>query len=493
MAASDDFKRQLKAGKIAEALALAMSEAIQLKITTWVSSSESDIEAKPASRLRTRMNLIDNELENEIGTQFLGNAPYRELRQFHQEQVLESHKIIQDNLRSLQALFEFWVKLQYQNLDAAAANPSLYDVASPIGSIDKGTSGVEPFVISPGMELEAIAQTQNLYPETTYLPGGIRPPSLEALHLGTEENWDSSLLENPQSFPAAPLPTLDALNLGTAEDWGNFEQSPSELLPSAPSSEGSDVAAPPESDDAGLAQLASITATSPADEMQPLPSDPAALESGWETVDEAEIPSLPATPPPSLLDTAEDWGDIADEAPPAAIAANTEESILEEVWDNWEVEAAEPPLGELPSHSQELKEDWDEFVPDELEPYPPHQDPYTSMTGLDSSLTSNDADLIEMWEDEEADPSLLEEFERLSPPPSEEIMSGSAMSDDTLAEWLEDVPSNQEAAVSQPVVNEEEDDLARWLEGNDEDPFKTVNQPDEPRLPNASQTQSKPE
>lgn len=45
MASSDDFKEQLKAGKIVEALALALGKDAELEITTWVSSSE-DSDAK---------------------------------------------------------------------------------------------------------------------------------------------------------------------------------------------------------------------------------------------------------------------------------------------------------------------------------------------------------------------------------------------------------------------------------------------------------------
>ncbi len=77
MAASDDFKEQLKAGKIVEALALALSEAIELQVTTWVSSDQ-ETDIKPGQRLRTRINLLEGDIENEIGKQFIGNSPYRE-------------------------------------------------------------------------------------------------------------------------------------------------------------------------------------------------------------------------------------------------------------------------------------------------------------------------------------------------------------------------------------------------------------------------------
>jgi hypothetical protein len=112
MTSSDDFKEQLKAGKIVEALTRAVGEAVELEITTWVSSSNSDtntsIEADqpPADcRMRTRLNIVDGDIENEVGSRFIGNGPYTELRQFHMAQVQDGPKIIQQNLENLQQLF----------------------------------------------------------------------------------------------------------------------------------------------------------------------------------------------------------------------------------------------------------------------------------------------------------------------------------------------------------------------------------------------------
>lgn len=113
MAISDEFKAQLKAGKIVDALTLALGEAVELEITTWVSSSKASeanhsAEAdKPPTdcRMRTRMNIVDGAIDNEIGSRFIGNGPYTELRQFHMEQVQQGRQIIQQNLENLQQLF----------------------------------------------------------------------------------------------------------------------------------------------------------------------------------------------------------------------------------------------------------------------------------------------------------------------------------------------------------------------------------------------------
>ena len=112
MGVSNEFKAQLKAGKIVEALTLALSEAIELEITTWVSSANSD--TSPGVRtdqplaghsMRTRINIVDGDIENEVGSEFLNSGPYNELREFHLQQVHEGREIIQENLANLQQLF----------------------------------------------------------------------------------------------------------------------------------------------------------------------------------------------------------------------------------------------------------------------------------------------------------------------------------------------------------------------------------------------------
>ena len=121
MTSRDNFKAKIKAGKILEALAQAMSKAVELEITTWVADENLGENAqqkpnKPGESLRTRINFLEGKIENEVGDQFLGNSPYAELKEFHQEQVQESHHIINNNLNSLQKLFAVLVKMQQANL-----------------------------------------------------------------------------------------------------------------------------------------------------------------------------------------------------------------------------------------------------------------------------------------------------------------------------------------------------------------------------------------
>lgn len=112
MAVSDKFKQALKEGNIEEALQLALGEAIELEITTWVraanpyNTNQQIPEApQPGHRMRTRINIVEGEINTEVGSHFVGNGPYTELRKFHVDQIEESRNILQENLESLQQLF----------------------------------------------------------------------------------------------------------------------------------------------------------------------------------------------------------------------------------------------------------------------------------------------------------------------------------------------------------------------------------------------------
>ncbi|MBP0012884.1 MAG: hypothetical protein J7545_02215 [Roseofilum sp. SBFL] len=119
MAASDDFKAALKAGKIKDALQIALSEAIELDIKTWVADGvhyERTAQSHPTHpnapepstsgyRMRTRINIVEGKIDTEVGSHFVGNGPYTDLKDFHISQIDESRDILEQNLDNLEQLF----------------------------------------------------------------------------------------------------------------------------------------------------------------------------------------------------------------------------------------------------------------------------------------------------------------------------------------------------------------------------------------------------
>ena len=267
MASSDDFKAQLKAGNIPEALALALSEAVELKFTTWVPSEE-DVEiseAQPGHRLRTRINMIEGEVEHEIGEEFIGNGRYRELKQFHLEQVAQGSQLIENNLKSLQKLFEVLVAVHYPDTTPPMIQPESLEAESqrlpPVENRADAGSVVEPLETAV---TDAIASPDTLTaqevpdaglvaepPEATVIETVVSPvtvttediaqeplppaelpvssltPATEQAPVLEEEideeddddDWDDSVLELLESLPVAPPPTPEASDSDLRENW----------------------------------------------------------------------------------------------------------------------------------------------------------------------------------------------------------------------------------------------------------------------------------
>ncbi len=117
MASNADFQEYIRQGKLAEALSLALSEVVQLQITTTVVQSPDLIDPNNLDddrTLKTQINMVDGQITSKLGQGFTG--AYRPLRQFHLEQVKEGSKTIQSNLKSLQKLFRLLAAMRQHNL-----------------------------------------------------------------------------------------------------------------------------------------------------------------------------------------------------------------------------------------------------------------------------------------------------------------------------------------------------------------------------------------
>ncbi len=136
MTSIDEFKKALKAGNLTDAFVLAMSKAHQLNITTLIASSEKNasesvtLSAAPRHRLHTRLDLVEGTIDNEIDEQFLGNSLYREVQQFHRQQVNQGHQTIAQNLETLQQMFRLMVTLQKQQIEGNYREFGWLDVAT---------------------------------------------------------------------------------------------------------------------------------------------------------------------------------------------------------------------------------------------------------------------------------------------------------------------------------------------------------------------------
>ena len=99
--ASVRFQSKLKETKnFGDALIEIFSDLVRLEIVTWV-AHEGDTTHRAGNRLKTKINLIDGDIENELGADFLQGSPYAELRGFHEIQVEKGSETIANNLKTL--------------------------------------------------------------------------------------------------------------------------------------------------------------------------------------------------------------------------------------------------------------------------------------------------------------------------------------------------------------------------------------------------------
>ena len=103
MTLNKEVKAKIQAGKIFEALTIAISEAIELEVTTIYTSEDLDQinSSSSESRLHTRFNLLDGTVDHEIDLKLIDNPVYDELQRLHIEQVEQRQASLIEKLASL--------------------------------------------------------------------------------------------------------------------------------------------------------------------------------------------------------------------------------------------------------------------------------------------------------------------------------------------------------------------------------------------------------
>ena len=430
MASSDDFREQLKAGNITEALALALSEAVELKITTWVASAEDDVEtaeARQGHRLHTRINMIEGDIENEIGDQFIDKGPYTDLRQFHLDQVAEGNRIIQNNLKSLQKLFEVLVTMRYQGTTPPVINPE------SLGSDSQ---------LLPPAEIVTDTGLVNELPEAGFEDYVSTPTPLVA------DLPEAELVSEP---PEA-----------TADDY----------VSTPPTGVEEDVAKEPQPSEEPASFL-----TTPADSQQTLDSE--TDEDDWDDSVLDLLESLPIMPPPepadldSLID--DDWGDLVeDELEPEAATSDSQGN------QNWEMLALEDfdlppesPEPNLEASTSQIDDDWGDLVEEELEPESAASDLQVNKDERILALQDSEALLTSPEPNLEASNSQIDDdwgwedtVEQEPEPNSERVVPSLESLDlEENDEWDDWVEEESEPLVDAPLA----DDIESLDLGEDED------------------------
>ncbi|MFM7382378.1 MAG: hypothetical protein ACKO1W_04900 [Microcystaceae cyanobacterium] len=112
---------QIQEGKSAlNAFLEAVDKAVNLEIVTIIEETTDAIDrskplnqqGKPGQTLYTRINLIDGDIVNVFGQDFIANEQNSSLVEFHKSQVSKGEEIIQTNLETLKKIIDYALQLK---------------------------------------------------------------------------------------------------------------------------------------------------------------------------------------------------------------------------------------------------------------------------------------------------------------------------------------------------------------------------------------------
>ena len=251
MTSSEDFKQAIRTGNINEAFVVAMSNAPELSITTkivtnQVEQEQNRDESLSDNYLRTHINLIEGKIENEISEK-LTDDRYSEIQQFHIRQVAQGHQTIQQNLISLQKMFQLMSAFQQQQ---TSENLSWVDIAADVSreslSPQPKTNrlyGKTPSALEPGKTVaktQAVTsegKTDNIEPQLPTLEeekedevvndllslADIDDDSAEEVPQDAKDDWGEWLEDEPEVKPE--VFDLKSLNIKDGQNWQNWSDS----------------------------------------------------------------------------------------------------------------------------------------------------------------------------------------------------------------------------------------------------------------------------
>ena len=252
MTSNENFKQALIAGKLDEALAIAISQAPELKITTSIVSSLPQAETESNSpspnfvtnkRLHTRINLVEGEIYNEISEDLIGNIDSQEIQKFHFEQVSRGHQIIQKNLESLQNIFRLMTTVQQQQLAGNYHTDVKYlnaDTATLPSEPQISENGDNAIATNQSELLEQIDEVDDSEKLTLDKPKAQNSDLVEArsepvTKKQKDEDWGEWLEEENEQDIDVDLLDLSSLELDDSEEWQDWEEEETQLFASTPS------------------------------------------------------------------------------------------------------------------------------------------------------------------------------------------------------------------------------------------------------------------
>jgi hypothetical protein len=104
MISSAEFQRKLRSGQIYDALALVVQETVELEITTQMNEDPDPDRSADGEYLRTRINLLTGNIQNEVGKNVVTSPNFLKLQQLHLDQLAVSQQGVRGYLEQILAI-----------------------------------------------------------------------------------------------------------------------------------------------------------------------------------------------------------------------------------------------------------------------------------------------------------------------------------------------------------------------------------------------------
>ena len=104
MISSAEFQHKLRSGQIYDALALVVQETVELEITTQMNEDPDPDRSADGEYLRTRINLLTGNIQNEVGKNIVTSPNFLKLQQLHLDQLAVSQQGVRGYLEQILAI-----------------------------------------------------------------------------------------------------------------------------------------------------------------------------------------------------------------------------------------------------------------------------------------------------------------------------------------------------------------------------------------------------
>jgi hypothetical protein len=102
MTASTEFQERFQSGQMAEAIALVISQLVELDVTTELAATETH----PPSSLSTKISLLTGQITTAIHPDLLSRESSEQILAFHTAQITATNEVVRDHLHSLRELLQ---------------------------------------------------------------------------------------------------------------------------------------------------------------------------------------------------------------------------------------------------------------------------------------------------------------------------------------------------------------------------------------------------